>query len=146
MPIRDPATSESKHSSTNKVKEKKQYYRRKMRNLLELKLHSSEVQSWRGADTLAPLQTLTLPLSLFSKICGQRYASPWPCFNSSCLQKGRCLLFIGQGSEEITTVEGRGGWRQSGASRPSDSPTFDHTARILSCTSVGVTTKLIWYD
>ena len=39
----------------------------KEEELLELELHSSEAQSWRGADTPAPLWTLTSPLSLFSK-------------------------------------------------------------------------------
>src|SRR6185312_15149665 len=67
MQTRDPTTRETKYSSTNKVKERKQYYRRKRRKLLEPELHSSEAQSWRGADTSAPLWTLTSPLSLFSK-------------------------------------------------------------------------------
>ena len=80
----DPTTKETKYSSTNKVKERKQCYRRKRRKLLELKLHSSEVQSWGGADTPTPLRTITSHLSPNFLRYMERYASPWTSSNSSC--------------------------------------------------------------
>ena len=42
--------------------------------------------SWRGADTPAPLRTLTSPLILFSKDMWVAMLRLGPCSNSPCLE------------------------------------------------------------